>query len=264
MAKQQDSTVRIASYNVNGIRAAERKGFSDWLRETAPDIVCLQETKAQPGQMPDVYEELGYEVSWHSARKKGYSGVGILSKMKPERTEAGIGVDWIDEEGRFLCHEYAGFKVVSLYLPSGTTGSTRQELKMESLEAMRAFGRRQLSDGKPVVLCGDYNIAHTALDVHAPKRLKNTSGFLPEERAWFSEFLSLGYEDVFRAQHPGQAELYSWWSYRAASKERNKGWRLDYHLAGNGMAGLAVHATIEKERNMSDHAPITVEYRLDA
>lgn len=262
MTVPKAATVRISTYNVNGIRAAERKGFSDWLRESAPDIVCLQETKAQPDQMPEIYAEMGYHTCWHSAQKKGYSGVGILSRMKPERVETGIGVDWIDEEGRFVMHEYPKFRVISLYLPSGTTGSVRQDLKMESLEAMRDFGRRQLSGGKPVVLCGDYNIAHTALDVHAPKRLKNTSGFLPEERAWFSEFLELGYEDVFRRHHPEQPDLYSWWSYRAAAKERNKGWRLDYHLAGNGMADHAITAAIEKEHNMSDHAPVTVEYRF--
>ncbi len=252
--------IKISTYNVNGIRAAQRKGFSEWVQSTGPDIICLQESKAQPDQIPGEFGELGYHQSWHSAGKKGYSGVGILSRQQPDDIRPGIGIDWIDEEGRVLLHEYPYFRVFSLYLPSGTTGSVRQDLKMKSLDVLMDFTRELLQDDKPLLLCGDYNIAHTELDIHDPVRNKKTSGFLPEERAWFTDFLGLGLYDVFREHHPGKPDLYSWWTYRAAAKSRNKGWRLDYHLASKGMHDKSVHAEIERELDLSDHAPVTVTY----
>ena len=256
------SKLKISTYNVNGIRAAEKKGFSDWVKTSQPDIICLQETKAQPDQIPDEVLALGYQASWHSAVKKGYSGVGILSCTEPLEVRTGIGIDWIDSEGRVLMHEYPECRVLSLYLPSGTTGDVRQEVKMRFLDELTEFGRTLLADPKPLVLCGDYNIAHAEIDIHDPVRNKNTSGFLPEERAWFTDFLNMGYRDVFRELNPELTDTYSWWSYRAASKSRNKGWRLDYHLANAAMLAHAKSAEIEFEQDMSDHAPVSVVYEF--
>lgn len=254
--------IKISSYNVNGIRAAERKGFSEWVKSSQPDVICLQEIKAVEDQVPQEVLDLGYHATWHPAVKKGYAGVAILSRMKPISVTEGMGLEWIDSEGRVLMHEYDDFKVYSLYLPSGTTGSVRQDIKMKFLEAFNDFAANLLKDDKPVVLCGDYNIAHTEIDIHDPVRNKKTSGFLPEERQWFTEFLELGFDDVFRKQHPELTDTYSWWSYRAASKERNKGWRLDYHLASKNMSEKAIEAEIERDYDMSDHAPVSVVYRF--
>ncbi|AXI99639.1 exodeoxyribonuclease-3 [Cyclonatronum proteinivorum] len=254
--------LKISTYNVNGIRAAEKKGFSDWVKASQPDIICLQETKAQPDQIPDEIHALGYHASWHSAEKKGYSGVGILSRTEPIEVKTGIGIDWIDSEGRVLMHEYPDCRVLSLYLPSGTTGDVRQEVKMRFLDVLNGFGRELLADAKPLVLCGDYNIAHTEIDIHDPVRNKNTSGFLPEERAWFTDFLELGYRDIFRELNPDLTDTYSWWSYRAASKSRNKGWRLDYQLGNEAMFNAAKSAEIEFSQDMSDHAPVSVVYEF--
>ncbi|MCH8567209.1 MAG: exodeoxyribonuclease III [Balneolales bacterium] len=255
--------IKISTYNVNGIRAAERKGFSDWVKTSQPDIICLQETKAQEDQVPPEIMSLGYQhVNWHSAVKKGYSGVAILSKPEPVRVESGIGIDWIDEEGRVLMHEYPDFILFSIYFPSGTTGDARQSLKMKFLDIFNGVADRLLSANKPFILCGDYNIAHTEIDIHDPVRNKNTSGFLPEEREWFSKFLEKGMVDVFREKNPDAREVYSWWSYRAASKSRNKGWRLDYHLASASLGEKAIEAEIERDWDMSDHAPVSVVYRL--
>jgi len=254
--------IKISTYNVNGIRAAERKGFSDWVKTSQPDVICLQEIKAVEDQVPQEVLDLGYHATWHSAEKKGYSGVAILSRIKPDLIKAGMGFDWIDSEGRLLMYEYPEFRVFSLYLPSGTTGSVRQDIKMKFLDVFNEFTRKLLSDNKPFVLCGDFNIAHTEIDIHDPVRNKKTSGFLPEEREWFTRILETGLHDVFRRQHPKAVDLYSWWSYRAASKSRNKGWRLDYQLACKAMNARAIEAEIERDYDMSDHAPVSVVYRF--
>lgn len=254
--------LKISSLNVNGIRAAYRKGFTDWVDQSRPDIICLQELRALEHQIPNPIQKPDYHAAYHTAAKKGYSGVGILSREEPLKIREGIGVDWIDNEGRVLMAEFKDLIVFSIYAPSGTTGDERQDLKMEFLDVFLPFAEQYLEAEKPVVFCGDFNICHTKIDIHNPKQNRNTSGFLPEEREWVTRLLDTGYEDVFRRLHEGETDLYSWWSYRAASKERNKGWRIDYHMASPGLLEAAREATIEMEWNLSDHAPVTISYDL--
>lgn len=250
----------ISSYNVNGIRAATKKGLAKWIRDTQPDIICLQELKADADQIPDEIRVLGYFEYYHSAEKKGYSGVGILSKIEPEQVEVGMGSDWIDSEARVLRVRVQGVDIYSIYAPSGTTGDIRQQMKYKFLDEFRDFAVQRLKLETPVVFCGDFNIAHKEIDIHNPVSNKNSSGFLPEERAWFSDFLELGYKDIFRELHPNAADLYSWWTYRAGAKGNNKGWRIDYHLGSAAMLNRAQSAKIERELDLSDHVPVTVEY----
>jgi exodeoxyribonuclease-3 len=252
----------ISSYNVNGIRAAVKKGFVEWVLNTSPDVICLQELKADETQIPDEIKTLGYHEVYHPAEKKGYSGVGILSKTKPEIVKAGMGIDWIDSEGRVIMARINGVDIYSVYAPSGTTGDVRQLLKYKFLDVFEAFSRPLLSQDFPVVLCGDYNIAHKEIDIHDPVSNKKSSGFLPEEREWFTKYLDMGFKDVFRELHPELKDAYSWWTYRAGAKGNNKGWRIDYHLASSSISTKAVSATIERDLNMSDHVPVTIKYDI--
>lgn len=225
--------MKIFSYNVNGIRAAERKGLSEWLADTSADVLLIQETKAQPEQIDaSVYEELGYRCYWHSAEKKGYSGVGILTKSEPDHVEVGCGIDYIDNEGRVLRADYGDLSIMSVYVPSGSSGDARQELKMKFLADFRAYIRNLLKERPKLIIGGDFNICHTEIDIHNPKSNKDTSGFLPEERAWVSDFLAEGLIDSFRHFYPGKVDQYSWWSYRANARANNKGWRIDYNMIG--------------------------------
>lgn len=252
----------ISSYNVNGIRAAERKGFSGWVSKTDPDIICLQEIKANEEQVPETVCNGVYHGMYHCAEKKGYSGVALLSKEKPLRVECGMGVDWVDGEGRVIMAEFENIRVFSVYAPSGTTGNIRQTQKYKFLDDFYLFAAEYLKDKKPTVFCGDFNIAHREIDIHNPVSNKNTSGFLPEEREWFTKFLESGYTDIFRELNENIPGLYSWWTYRSAAKTRNKGWRLDYHLATPSLLENAKKAQIESEWDMSDHAPVTIEYDI--
>lgn len=254
--------LKVSSYNINGIRAAHRKGLLDWIEESAPDVICFQELRATVDQIPEEVKELGYHEAYHLAEKRGYSGVAIYSRSEPELVTEGIGTDWIDSEGRVITAEFKNFRAVSVYAPSGTTGDVRQDMKMKFLDDFIAFGKQHAVDEKPTLFCGDFNICHQEIDIHNPDKQHKTSGFLPEERAWVTDFLNVGFEDVFRKIHPGKTDLYSWWSYRAASKERNKGWRIDYHLATPELAGKAKEAYIEKKWDISDHAPVTIIYDL--
>jgi exodeoxyribonuclease-3 len=252
----------ISSLNLNGIRAAYRKGFTDWVSQTNPDIICLQELRAHEHQVPKPIQDLDYCSIYHTAEKKGYSGVGILSKQEPISVHTGIGIDWINREGRVLMAEFENLYVCSLYAPSGTTGDERQDLKMDFLDIFLPYAVSYLAKEKPVAFCGDYNICHQAIDIHNPRRNKNTSGFLLEERQWVTKLLNEGFEDVFRNLHPEEPDLYSWWSYRAASKERNKGWRIDYHITSPELQEVAIKAKIQMEWDMSDHAPVTIQYNI--
>lgn len=255
--------MKISSYNVNGIRAACKKGFVEWLESESPDVVCIQELKADESQIPPELLSTNYHKFWHSAEKKGYSGVGIISKEEPISVEVGCGLDWIDSEGRIIAAEFEKVIVYSLYFPSGTTGDLRQKVKYEFLDAFVAFiEQKRKSTTKELILCGDYNIAHTEIDIHNPVSNKNTSGFLPEERDWFSKFLEIGYHDAFRGIHPETKDLYSWWSYRAGAKKNNKGWRIDYHLVTPSLVPSVKSAKITMELDFSDHAPVIVEYEL--
>lgn len=254
--------MKISSYNVNGIRAAYKKGFIDWVEESNPDIICIQELRASEDQIPKEVHELGYHQYIHIAEKKGYSGVAILSKIEPINVINGIGDSWIDGEGRVIIAEYENFYVCSVYAPSGTTGDIRQDMKYKFLDSFYEFGKKYMSKDKDIVFCGDFNICHKEIDIHNPDKQHNTSGFLAEERKWISGFLNLGFTDVFRSLHENKPDLYSWWSYRAASKQRNKGWRIDYHFATEQLAKAAQTAEIEMKWNVSDHAPVTVVYNL--
>jgi exodeoxyribonuclease-3 len=253
------SLMKIISYNVNGIRAALRKGLDEWLQKAAPDVLCIQESKAQPEQIDQAYfAELGYQSHWHSAQKKGYSGVGILSRQAPDYVEAGTGLDYIDQEGRVIRADFGELTVLSVYVPSGTTGGPRQEVKMRFLEDFQRYVLHLRASRPQLVLCGDFNICHTEIDIHNPKQNQKTSGFLPEERAWVSQFLEQGFVDAFRHLHPGEPDHYSWWSYRANARARNKGWRIDYNFLSQPLAARLQHARILNQAYHSDHCPVLV------
>ena len=251
--------MKIISYNVNGIRAALKKGFIDWLQSADPDVICLQEIKAQEDQLDlTVFEAAGYTYNyWFSAQKKGYSGVAILSKTKPNNVVFGTGIESMDFEGRNIRADFDGVSVMSLYLPSGTN-LARLEHKLEYMDLFQNYINTLKKDVPNLVICGDYNICHEAIDIHDPVRNKNVSGFLPEERAWMTEFLNNGFVDAFR-EFNTEPHNYSWWSYRANSRANNKGWRLDYTLVSQPLQEKIKRAVILSEAVHSDHCPVLVE-----
>ena len=251
--------MKIISYNVNGIRAALKKGFIDWLKSANPDVICLQEIKAQEDQLDlSVFEAVGYTYNyWFSAQKKGYSGVAILSKTKPNNVVFGTGIESMDFEGRNIRADFDGVSVMSLYLPSGTN-LARLEHKLEYMDLFQNYINTLKKEVPNLVICGDYNICHEAIDIHDPVRNKNVSGFLPEERAWMSEFLNNGFVDAFR-EFNTEPHNYSWWSYRANSRANNKGWRLDYTLVAKPLQEKLKRAVILSEAVHSDHCPVLVE-----
>ncbi|MFA8300071.1 MAG: exodeoxyribonuclease III [Hyphomicrobiales bacterium] len=249
----------IISYNVNGIRAAVKKGFLEWLKEADPDIVCLQESKAQNDQVPNFeLQELGYDNYWFSAQKKGYSGVAILTKTKPDHIEYGMGIEKYDNEGRMIRSDYGDVSVISVYHPSGSSGDVRQDFKMQWLKDFQEYILELRKSRPNLIISGDYNICHEAIDIHDPVRNKNTSGFLPEEREWMTGFLEQGFTDSFRNLHP-EPHNYSWWSYRARARANNKGWRIDYHMISDSIKDKISSASIYSEVVHSDHCPIGVE-----
>jgi exodeoxyribonuclease-3 len=246
----------IISYNVNGIRAALNKGFAEWLKEVSPDIVCLQETKAGPAQIDiPLFEHLGYKCNIHSAQKKGYSGVMTMSKESPVKIISGMGIDKYDLEGRVLRTDFPGFTLINVYIPSGTTGDVRQDFKMEFLADFRKFIQNLRKEQEKILICGDYNICHKPIDINHPERHKKSSGFLPEERAWFDDFIDDGLIDCFR-KFNSEPEQYSWWSYRANSRAKNLGWRIDYHIVTNVLNNQVVDTQILSDVVHSDHCPV--------
>lgn len=252
--------MKIITYNVNGLRSALSKGFTDWLADEQPDIVCLQETKAQPEQIPTLeFEMLGYRAYFFSAKKKGYSGVAILTKQIPDRVEQGMGISRYDDEGRFLRADFGELSVVSVYHPSGTTGDERQAFKMVWLEDFHKYVSELTLLRPKLLLCGDYNICHRPIDIHDPVRNANSSGFLPEERDWMSKFLDSGFIDTFRHFHPEEPQHYTWWSFRANARTNNKGWRIDYCMASPALLPNLKDARILPEVKHSDHCPALVE-----
>lgn len=253
---------KLISYNVNGIRAAKRKGFDAWLAETNADVVLIQETKAQPEQIEEeVFSDLGYHCFWHSAEKKGYSGVGILSKEKPLHVEMGCGIDYIDFEGRIIRADFDDYSIMSVYVPSGSSGDARQDLKMKFLGDFKNYIAGLLKEHPNLIIGGDFNICHTEIDIHNPKGNKDTSGFLPEERAWLSSFLEIGLKDSFRSVYPDLVDRYSWWSYRANARANNKGWRIDYQMVSEAMQDRINDADILKGAMHSDHCPVQVSLK---
>jgi len=252
--------VNIASYNVNGIRAALNKGFIDWLTATNPDVICLQETKALKEQLDlSLFEEAGYKYHyWYSAQKKGYSGTAILSKEEPDHIEYGTGIETMDFEGRNIRADFGDISVMSMYLPSGTNDA-RLSFKFNYMDEILAY-LSELRNSKPnLVVCGDYNICHEPIDIHNPK-MKGVSGFLPEEREWLSKFIDSGFIDSFRFLNP-EKQQYSWWSYRANSRANNKGWRLDYAMVSEPLKERISRSVILNEAYHSDHCPILVEIK---
>lgn len=252
----------IITYNLNGIRAAYSKGLTDWLKTESPDILLIQESKAQPEQIPtEAFEALGYHCYWHSAVKKGYSGVGILSKVKPDHVEIGMGIEKYDYEGRFIRADFGDLSVASIYHPSGTSGDERQAFKMVWLEDFLAYVEKLRRDRPQLILAGDYNIAHKPIDIHDPVGNANSSGFLPEEREWMSKFLDHGYIDSFRhlSSEPHQ---YSWWSFRANARANNKGWRIDYNMVTDNLKDKLRSAAVMMDVHHSDHCPVKLEMEL--
>jgi exodeoxyribonuclease-3 len=253
--------MKIISYNVNGIRAALNKGFETWLSAAQPDVLCLQETKAMQEQVDTtVFEELGYEHYWFSAQKKGYSGVAILTKNTPLAVTYGTGIEQMDFEGRVLRVDFKGVSIISLYLPSGTN-SDRLAYKFQFMDEFQAYINRLKKEIPNLVICGDYNICHQAIDIHDPVRNKTVSGFLPEERAWLDGFLRSGFIDSFRHLNP-HPHHYSWWSYRANARANNKGWRIDYALVATALENQISTSFILPEAKHSDHCPVGVELNL--
>ena len=253
--------MKIISYNVNGIRAALKKGFIDWLISADPDVICLQEIKAQEDQLDlSVFEDAGYKYNyWFSAQKKGYSGVAILAKTKPTNIVYGTGIKSMDFEGRNIRADFKGVSVMSLYLPSGTN-LARLEHKLEYMDLFQDYVNTLKKEIPNLIICGDYNICHEAIDIHDPVRNKNISGFLPQERAWMSSFLKQGFVDAFR-EFNNEPHNYSWWSYRANSRANNKGWRLDYTLVAQPLQEKLKRAVILSEAIHSDHCPVLVEFK---
>jgi exodeoxyribonuclease-3 len=251
--------MKIVSYNVNGIRAALNKGFLDWLKATDPDIIGLQEVKAELNQIDKaIFEDIGYNIYWFPAVKKGYSGVAILSKLKPKHVEYGMGISKYDEEGRMIRTDFETFSFVSAYFPSGTTGDVRQDFKYTFLDDIYGYSKDLKEKLPNLILSGDYNICHKPIDIHNPVSNKNSSGFLPEERAWMDKFTESGFDDSFRLfnKNPHQ---YTWWSYRAGSRGKNLGWRIDYHMTADSMKERIKRSVILPEAYHSDHCPIMVE-----
>ena len=250
--------VTIISYNVNGIRAALKKGWLEWVKATNADIIALQEIKAQTDQLElSIFEDLGYHHYWFSAQKKGYSGVALLCKEKPLHVEYGCGIEKYDFEGRVIRADFKDYSVVSVYFPSGTTGGVRQDFKMSFLADFQKYVGSLKKQIPNLIISGDYNICHEAIDIHNPVANKNTSGFLPEERAWVTTFIKSGFIDSFRHLNKNPNN-YSWWSYRAASRERNKGWRIDYHMISDSLLPRLKRVAILSDAKHSDHCPILV------
>ena len=251
--------MKIISYNVNGIRAAMNKGFIDWLVSENPDIIGLQEVKADLSQInPAIFEDLGYEIYWYPAVKKGYSGVAILTKIKPKSIKYGMGFSKYDDEGRMLQANFEDFSFISAYFPSGTTGDVRQGFKYEFLDDISGYMQNLRKENPKLILSGDYNICHKAVDIHNPVSNKKSSGFLPEERAWMDKFTESGFIDSFRYFNP-DPHHYTWWSYRAGSRSKNLGWRIDYHMVTNELQDKLKSSVILPDAIHSDHCPIVLE-----
>lgn len=255
---------RIITCNLNGIRAAARKGFFQWMHAQEPDIVCLQETKAQEHQLPPEALDLpDFSTAFVDAQKKGYSGVAMYSRRPPERIVRGLDIEEYDSEGRFVRMDFNnGLSVASLYVPSGTSGPDRQAVKYAFLDRFIALLVQMKNEGRRIVICGDYNIAHRDIDVHNPKSCAGVTGFLPRERAWFDDVTErVGWVDAFRVVNH-EPKQFSWWPNFPAAWTRNLGWRIDYQLVTPNLASTVRGASIFTAERFSDHAPVTIDYEL--
>lgn len=255
--------MRIISYNVNGIRAAIKKGFADWLATNPADIICLQETKANKEDVDHAhFEKAGYSSYWFSAQKKGYSGVAILSRKAPDQVFYGNGIEQSDFEGRVIRADFGEITLINAYYPSGTSGEERQAYKYQWLKEFNSYLENLKKERPHLIVLGDYNIAHEAIDIHDPKGNKNSSGFLPEEREWMSQFLMNGWVDTYRNKNPETTGGYSWWSQRFPSvRMQNKGWRIDYICITQNLLPRLKAASIYPDIKHSDHCPIFAELK---
>ncbi|MDY3618800.1 exodeoxyribonuclease III [Agathobaculum sp.] len=247
--------MKLISWNVNGLRACVGKGFFEFIEAQQPDVLCLQETKLQPEQAPQI---VGYHTYWNSADKKGYSGVALLSKQQPLRVSNGLGIDEHDHEGRVITAEYPGFYLVTVYTPNSQDELKRLDYRMQWEDAFRAYVCR-LDESKPVVICGDMNVAHEEIDLKNPKANRRNAGFSDDERQKMTELLAAGFTDTFRAFYPDLTGAYSWWSYRFKAREKNAGWRIDYFLVSNRFADRVRQAGILSDVFGSDHCPVLIE-----
>jgi exodeoxyribonuclease III len=250
--------VRIYSWNVNGLRAIEKKGFIDWIKEEQPDILCIQETKIQKEQINDKLNNIeGYKSYFSCAERKGYSGVAIYTKEEPISVSYGIGIEKFDSEGRILICEYDNFMLFNIYFPNGQSSEERLSYKLEFYDALFKYCDNLKDKGKKLIICGDYNTAHKEIDLKNPKANSKTSGFLPIEREWIDNIIKRGYIDTFRYFHPDEVK-YSWWSYRFNARKNNAGWRIDYHFVSDNMKDDIIDAEILNEVTGSDHCPVVL------
>ncbi|WP_432405325.1 exodeoxyribonuclease III [Wukongibacter sp. M2B1] len=250
--------MKIYSWNVNGIRAVQKKGFIDWVKEEQPDILCIQETKANIEQLDEEIINIdGYYSYFSSAERKGYSGVATYSKIKPLSIKRGIGIERFDSEGRFLIKEYPEFILFNIYFPNGQKDDERLKYKMEFYDALLDYCEELKSQGKKLIISGDYNTAHREIDLKNPKSNEKRSGFLPIEREWIDKFISHGYVDTFRHFHSDEVK-YSWWSYRFKAREKGVGWRIDYHFVSDNLIDDLKGAEILDDVMGSDHCPVAI------
>jgi exodeoxyribonuclease-3 len=256
--------LRITTLNLNGIRSAATKGVFQWMAGEMPDILCVQELKAQDGDLAvEMRAPAGYRGWFHHAEKKGYSGVGIYARKEPDRVTIGMGSPEFDAEGRYVRADWKDLSVISVYLPSGSSSPERQEAKFRFMEFFLPHLAALRVEGREIVVCGDWNIAHREIDLRNWKSNQKNSGFLPEERAWLTRvFDEQGWVDVYRRLHPETTgEAYTWWSNRGQAWAKNVGWRIDYQIATPGIAGAARQAAVYKAQRFSDHAPLTIDYK---
>lgn len=259
---RKGKTLRIYTWNVNGIRAAQNKGFLDWFRKTDADIVCLQETKAQPEQLDDSLKKIdGYESYWFSAQKKGYSGVCIYTKPKPVSVRLGLGNEYFDSEGRVILSDYGKFVLANVYFPNGGRGPERVKYKLEFYDELFFLLDKEYRGRKGVIVTGDFNTAHKEIDLAEPEKNAKNSGFLKEEREWIDNLIRLGYVDVFRNFHK-EGGLYSFWDQVTRKRENNLGWRIDYFMVSEDIADKVVSSEVFMDVMGSDHCPVSIEIRI--
>jgi exodeoxyribonuclease-3 len=250
---------RLYSWNVNGLRAAHRKGFLDWLADVKPDVIGLQETKCHPDQLDDeLRNPPGYHTYWASAEKKGYSGVALYSREKPQSVQIGLGIDEFDSEGRTIVADYGDYVLITAYFPNGSRDHHRVPYKMSYKQAFLDFCNDLRNEGRQVIFCGDVNTAHQEIDLARPKQNQKTTGFLPIERAWIDKVVEQGYVDTFRALHPEQTGGYTWWSYVGGARNRNVGWRIDYFFISPDVLPAVKAAEIHADVLGSDHCPVSL------
>ena len=253
--------MKIVSYNVNGIRSSIRKGLLDWIEEHDFDVVCLQETKSQPDSTPTLFlKNLGYQQYWHPAKQKGYSGVATFCKQDPDKIFNGIGIKKYDDEGRVQRLDFGDITIINSYFPNGGRGAERQRFKMQFLGDFQNWVELLLEERNNVIALGDFNIAHQNIDINSPQRNRSKSGFLPDEREWFSGWLDSGFVDAFRYLHPNSIS-YTWWRVTQFARQSNKGWRLDYQCVSDSLINRVRAVTHLHDAHHSDHCPVLLELK---